>query len=380
MHATNGGFRKFTCDCTPESDVDDPCPKVMRLERLSPVSVDHVFDTQVTIPQRLSVLPMCTNVFHYVYDEIVCRGIWNARFERGRSGAGAGAGAGCSERRLATQHLEDPSTDGWNVVAGASALALEWAISAADIARHTADEDCELTKDTRIRLAVCLSVSWKFERSYSTNFPRIFHTCEPNIFSPHTHELAFIGYAFLTPEERCQFGPWETTNTSNIRFLYHKMVVLEMQLMRSVNVYELLVRNVQVLSEERIATLFDACIVDADAAMAMRSIVPLFMIASQDGKCSPPIAGALVCASMMCMSISTTVNALVLQTNEMIRELFTVDERRGARALIEQVVNLKGVAKRTVSSTCYCNSKWVHHPFVCIEALRMALLMAHELT
>ena len=355
--------------------------KARRSERFSPVSVDHAFGAQIQALQRISVMPMCTNLLQFVYSEMVCRKLWNARFHRGRGGAGAGGFVGSAEpvRALATRHLQHPSTDGWNVVAGALALALEWAISATDLAQHPTDEEYEFTKDTRIRLAVCLSVAWKFERSYISNLPRRFHTPEPDMLSPHTHELAYVGYGFLTPEEQDQFGPWEDTNAKKIRALYHAMAALEIDLLTSVNVYALMVRNVQVLSEERIATLLDARFVDAHAAMAMRSVVPLFAIASQNGKCAPPSTGALVCAAMLCMSVPTTVRAPVLHCHATVRDQFTANERRGAHTLIKQVMDLKGVARDTVSCTCYCDSSWVHHPFVCTDALRIALRMADDL-
>ena len=376
MRAAGGGTPGRTVS---DDDGDNRRPKVRRSERLSPVSIDHTFGAQVQILQRISVLPMCTNLLHYVYCEMVCRNLWNARFHRGRGGAGAGGFVGDAEpvRALATRHLQHPSTDGWNVVAGASAMALEWAISATDLARHPTDEEYELSKDTRIRLAVCLCVAWKFERSCTSNLPRRFHAPEPGLLSPHTHELAYVGYGFLTPGEQDQFGPWEDNNAKKIRALYHAMVALEIDLLASVNVYGLMVRNVQVRSEERIATLLDAHFVDAHAAMAMRSVVPLFIMASQDGKCAPPSAGALVCAAMLCMSVPTTVRAPVLHCHETVRDQFTTNERRGACTLIEMVMDLKDVARDTVSCTCYCNNEWVHYPFVCKEALRMALLMVN---
>lgn len=382
MRAADGETENGTVLDDDDSDDDNSRnPKVRRSERLSPFSIEHAFGAQIQILQRISALPMCTHLLHFVYGEMVYRNLWNARFHRGRGGAGAGGFVGEAEpvRALATRHLQHPSTDGWNVVAGASALALEWAISATDLARHPTDEPCELSKHTRIRLAVCLFVAWKFERGHTSNLPRRFDTPEPNSEAPHTHELAYVGYGFLTPEEQDHFGPWADKNVKKIRALYHSMVALEINLLTSVDVYALMVRNVQVQSEERIATLLAASFVDAHAAMAMRSIVPLFTIASQDGKCAPPSTGALVCAAMLCMSVPTTVRAPVLHCHATVRDQFTASERRGAHALIKQVMDLNGVARDTVSDTCYCDSSWVHHSFVSTEALRVALLMARDL-
>ena len=113
-----------------------------------------------------------------------------------------------------------------------------------------------------------------------------------------------------------------------------------------------------------------ARVVDADAAMAMRSVVPFFRIASRDGKSESPSAGALVCAAMLCMSVPTTVRAPVLHCHETVRAQFTPDERRGARDLLERSTRLTGLAVATVAATCYCDPQWVHYPFVCTDALR----------
>ena len=63
------------------------------------------------------------------------------------------------------------------------------------------------------------------------------------------------------------------------------------------NVMVLLTQNLQVLAEDRIATLLAVNVVSAHASMAMRAIVPLFVIASEDGTSAKPSAGALACAS-----------------------------------------------------------------------------------
>ena len=187
-----------------------------------------------------------------------------------------------------------------------------------------------------------------------------------------------MGYLFLTPVEQRAFGPWNSTSADKISELYDEMVALEVDLLSSVNVMALLTRNVQVLSEDRIAELLAVNIVQADAAMAMRSVVPFFTLASQDGKRAPPSAGALVCAAMLCMSVPTTARSPVLHCHNTVRENFTEDERRGAFALLHQATHLQGLAVTTIASTCYVEKAWVHYPFVCVDALRIALCMAHD--
>ena len=349
--------------------------KAPRADRSSPVSIDHAFRHPCD-ERRLAVLPMCTLSLTFVYTELVCRNLWNTRFYKG-GGDPRLEGEQAPQRSLAARHLSHPSTDGWNVVAGAAALAQAWAVPANERPRRT-DDGYDFAKTTRIRLAVCLSVAWKFERCQYTHFPRRFYSAEPNLFSPHTHELAYVGYSFLTLEEQTEFGPWDAENTARIRALYNKMVALEADLLISVNVMALLTRHTQVLAEDRLASLLDAGVVSPDAAMAMRAVVPFFRIASQDGKSDPPSAGALVCAAMLCMSVPTTVRAYVVHSQETVRAQFTLLERRGAFSLLEQATRLKGLAVATMAATCYCDEKWVHYPFVSSDSLRIALCVAHD--
>jgi len=367
-----------------DSDDDDDgvrCTKVMRAERFSPVGIEHAFHGDVPYAQLLAAMPTCTLTILFVYSELVNRNLWSARFYRGNGGAGdvgPAAGGRTPVRALATRHLHHPSTDGWNVVAGASALAHRWAFSRDDLPRHPLNGACTFSKSTRVRLAVCLCVAWKFERSLYTNFPRQFYSAKPSLLSPHTHELSYVGYFFLLPHEQKEFGPWHPSNVAKIHALYKAMIALEVDLLNSVNVMTLLTKNEQVRAEDRIAELLAANVVDAEAAMAMRSVVPFFAIASQDGASMPPSAGALVCASMLCMSVPTTARAPVLHCHDTVCKRFTADERRDAFTLLHQATHLKEPAVATLSTTCYVEEEWVHYPFVCADALRIALFMAHD--
>lgn len=351
----------------------DRCAKAMRAERASPVAVEHTFCHGALDAQLIAAMPTCTLTLLFVYSELVARKLWNPRFQSGKN-------AGAPVRSLATRHLHHPSTDGWNVVAGASALAHHWALSQEDLPRYPLDGACAFSKSTRVRLAVCLCIAWKFERSLSTHFSRQFYSAEPSLLSPHTHELAYVGYSFLLPHEQKEFGPWHPTNVVKIRELYDAMVALEVDLLNRVNVMVLLTQNVQVRAEDRIAKLLAANVFDAEAAMAIRSVVPLFLIASQDGRSMPPSEGALVCAAMLCMSVPTTVRAPVLHCHDTVCKQFTFDERRDAFTLLDQATHLKGLAVATLSSTCYVEEDWVHYPFVCSDALRIALFMAHDVS
>ena len=348
----------------------------------SPVSIynalgDATDATDATNSKLRSALPHCTRILYLVYGELVYRNLWNTRFH---SGGGTGLqGDPTTVRSLATRHLKHPSTDGWNVVAGATALAQTWALAAADIPLELG-ECFEFNKEARLRMAVCLCVAWKFERCFFSHFPRHFHTKGPSLLSPHTHELAFVGYAFLTAEEQDCFGPWEQSNAANVRSLYHAMASLEVKLLCEANVMAFMTRNIHVLAEHRIATLLDRHVVGDNSAMAMRAILPLFTIASQDGRNAPPSTGALVCAAMLCISVTTpTTSALVVHHPETMRELFTERERHGAYNVVCQVAYPRGTAVDTIQSSCYCDKNWVHYPFVCADALRIAIGFATAL-
>ena len=85
-----------------------------------------------------------------------------------------------------------------------------------------------------------------------------------------------------------------------------------------------------------------------------------------------------MCASMLCMSVPTTVRAPVLHCHDTVRKRFTDQERHDAFTLLNQATHLKGLAVATMSTTCYVEEDWVHYPFVCTDALRIALFMAHD--
>ena len=390
MRAAEGGAGGH-CGRVDDSDDDDngkrnrdirKCAKVTRAARFSPVSVQHAFGHALD-GQLIAATPTCTFTLTFVYNELVSRNLWNTRFHRGRPSGHDTSGNPETQgrtpvRALATRHLQHPSTDGWNVVAGALALAHQWALAREDLPRCPMKDACLFGKATRIRLAVCLCVAWKFERSLSSHFVRRFYSANPSLLSPHTHELSYVGYSFLTPKEQKAFGQWHESNTNKVQALYKEMMALEVHLLTSVNVMQLLTRNVQVLAEERIAELLEAGVVDADAAMAMRSVVPFFTIASQDGKSAPPCAGGLVCAAMLCMSVPTTVRTPVLHSHDAVCKQFAAEERRVALTLLHQATHLEGLAVATMSTTCYVKEDWVHYPFVCSDALKIALFMAHD--
>ena len=191
-------------------EVPMPDTKRARQASSSPVSVEATFE--VSEAQKRELLPLTNLTLLIVYTELVSRRLWDASFKSGyrwRCDENGWCERETTSRRrtLATRHLGEPATDGWNCLAGAAQLANAWAFRTPEIP-DVIPPNFEFPLATRLRLAVCLSVAWKFERATCTYFPRKFETAEPSLLGPHTHELAFLAHFFMTLEEQDEFGGW----------------------------------------------------------------------------------------------------------------------------------------------------------------------------
>ena len=185
---------------------------------------------------------------------------------------------------MATRYLSSSPADGWNVVTGALLLARVWAI------RETTTTAPCLDRQTRLRLATCLSVSWKFQRSMFTIFPRLFgHSGEVDGIIPpslltgvDTLELAHLAIGFLYDTEKAHLA-FETKNATEIRRLYKTMVNLEVNLLRSVAVFGILTDNAQVGTEYVAEDYVVSKTLTAERALLVRSMVPFFVRSSVCG-------------------------------------------------------------------------------------------------
>ncbi len=330
--------------------------------RLSPVSVQHAFG-DASPRQKLHCLPGMTLSFTHMYNNLAKHRLWITRFERGGAGVGANA-----VRSLATRHLSHPSTDGWNVVAGAVELACAWALRGTDLPEDTS-VPFEFSMATRFRLAACINVSWKFQRAMCTHFPRRFYDDLPNLVAPHTRELAYLGYSFLYADEQEEFGGWSEENAGKIGELYDHMLVLEVDLLTSVSVMRLLTRNAQVEAEERLQQMVDGDAVDGEAAMVLRSVIPFFRVASEDGNMRRPTAGALLCAAVLCLP----------DGRELAARWFNDEDCGLARELLRAAIHVRGMAADTLAIGCYADPAWINHEYVCAESLERALHAANGL-
>ena len=342
----------------------------------SPVSVETVF--AVTDEQKRTLQPLTTLTLLIVYSELVRQQLWYAAFGRGRRDRRTGEAVQHWERKghlrsLATRHLTEPCTDGWNCVAGAVALANAWAFQTEDIP-EVIPAHFQFSLATRLRLAVCLSVAWKFQRATCSHFQRRFDTAKPSLLGPHTHELANLGYFFMTLPEQEEFGGWGDKNVEAIRALYEDLITLEVDLITSVNLFSLLTETPLDWVESRAATLLERDIVSAECAMAIRSLAPLFIYCTSGAESVS--AGALVCASMFALGVASNANAPMCITPELMHAEFTHEERIVAWGLLQAALEPNKMAELLLSATCYNDSRWEHHRHVTPHNLRAALSLA----
>ena len=344
--------------------------------RTSPVSVDHDFGIVDSTPEPVrAVLPIVVYSLSFLYQELIKHKLWTARFDRG----GEAGAHGPAVRSLVTRHLSSPAVDGWNVVAGAVELASVWALRSNDLPSvlYTA---FDLSYKTRLRIAVCLSVAWKFERQLCSHFPRRFHDAEPNLISPHTCELAYLGLSFMTETERVVFGSWEHANACQVRKLYQEMLSLEVALLKGVPVFSILTNSAPVQAEARTQTLFESDLVSAEEAMIIRSIVPFFNVVWQNSYSPQPTGGALVCAAMQCVRVATTEwRERSDDAVAMFRSTFAPGERARARELLRSGLHLKEVPTAIVRLGCYSDPSWVNYQYMSATTLERALELAADL-
>lgn len=337
----------------------------------SPVSVVEVPTRAVPEAQKQALLPLTTLTLLLVYTEIVQRRLWDASFARGPR-AGDQPDASTWTRRLATRHLKAAATDGWNVVAGAVQLAQAWALLPG-VVPTTLTRNYEYPLCIRLRLAVCLSMSWKFQRCNYSHFPRRFDADPPSLLGPHSHELASIGFFFMLDAEQKDFGGWHTANAATIRELYEEMMAHEVDLLARVNVFSLLTDNVQVRTESLLDGLLSRGVVTADCAMAARSIVPFFIYCAAEGRV--PTAGGLVCAALVALSNRDNVRAKLVHSEECLRGEFSHEERLSAWGLVHNALFPTKLVLYLVQGSCYNDPAFENYDFVTPDNLRVALVL-----
>ena len=344
----------------------------------APLSQSPVGEQKRGDRTRPSVLQLSAHALTLIYDSLTSARAWDASFMRGpRSRHGM--------RRLATRHLLENGTDGWNVLIGALELARVWAIrKTSDIAPSSTDEPHRLDRNTRIRLAVCLSMSWKFQRSSNNYFAKAFKDVGefygwPDLQDGHTRELAFIGYAFLFPSEQATFGPFSEENVEPIKQLYQTMFRLEVDLLKAVRVFALLTDNVQVRAELILERLYLDKELTSAVGMSARSILPSFLRSAISSDTYEELtcdvehgAQALVCAACYCVAVAAVPlsDAHHDATGARHPPRFDPAVRQTAMALLD-ASQLHG-DDNYQRHGCFGDAAWPNHVFVAEETLRRA--------
>lgn len=347
----------------------------------SPVSIETDLGV-VSKANKEKLLPLTTLTVLIVYSQLVRSRKWDTRFFRGRRASRCRTGSGVDGhecvRRLATHHVGDAVADGWNCVAGAMQLVNAWALRPDEIPQAL-PFSFELPFDTRLRMAVCLSVSWKFQRALYSHFPRQFYNETDNahsLWAPHTYELAFIGFSFMKEDEQEQFGGWNTDNVRAIRAMYDEMLRLEVELISYNDVFAMLTNNVQVLAETLLQGLRDRrSEICADCVLAARSLVPLFVYCAAS-RGPEPSAGAVVCTALLALSTTSNPRAMLPYNPEFFRAEFCNADRRASWDLIDSALRPSNLAKHAIVLGCYKDPTWVNYCFVEPQNLRAAQVAA----
>jgi len=298
---------------------------------------------RATLAQSGVDLEQAARLMTIVYERLVNSGTFESRFFRGSPLGGVPA-----TRSLATTYLNEASTDPWNVMAGAIELTRVWALAvqqphaAAAVGIHR----------TRMRLAVALSVSWKFQRCSSTILNRSFEpsaaeAAADSFGGGRSLGLAYLAYSFFTANEQKSIGDWDPTNVAKLRTLQSEMLELEIDLVRHVSTFPLLAENSVCLAEIEIQRLFDGGGMSAVHCMKLRAIVPFFLrcalllLPTAEDALAPAVlgapralyenmlatttnnqpgcalgAGGLVCAAFLCMKNSQSATRDMPSTKE----------------------------------------------------------------
>lgn len=361
------------------------------LRNPSPTSV--VVASPCTADEERSLEQLSAHALALTYESLVRSGAWDVSFSRGSISFVD------DQRRIASQYLSESAVDGWNVVSGAFELARAWALRSTST---TDDNAYRLDRNTRMRLAVCLNVSWKFERSSCSHFERRFKDVGeyygwPFLTGGHTRELVNVAYGFLFAPEQESFGGFSEENLDQIKALYQTLLRLEVDLVTTLPVFSLLTDNVQVRAENNLGALYDNGNMSSDASMAARSIVPYFIrSAIASGAYEELVdkdnhgAEALACVSSACVyaSAAMAVNPAFPAAHSRDRRASRTRRARGADEAIFHPPRFSAKAKSMalklvehalgercksyIRLGCYGESKWLGHALVSEPTLKLA--------
>jgi len=358
--------------------VDDPCSWFMDTSAIvaTPMSSPcRARDSPTSVVDKVATtsLQLSAHALSLIYDSLVSSGAWDASFSRGPLKVDG-------ERRIAATRLNQIATDGWNVVIGALELAREWAMRPTTTVMPEGHDPHRLDRNTRLRLAACLSIAWKFQRSCNSHFPHRFKDVGeahgwPHLATGHTRELAHVAYGFFFDSEQKAFGGFSEDNLDQIKALYQTMLMLESDLLSKVPTFSLLTQNVQVDAENLLGALYDEKELSSEASMAARSVVPFFIRAAIANGAYEELAvvsacgaEALACVACTCVCVGTTIPAQEEGWNR--PPCFSINARHFALGLVQAA--LLADESSYVRHGCFGDPGWVGHALVAAPTLRLA--------
>ena len=325
-----------------------------------------------------------------VYTHIVKAGCWDSGFPRGNrplprtfqiGRSALGIGGGPPVRRLASMHIGQPGTDSWNVIVAATELARTWALPSATPPLEPTEVLFLLDRATRMRIAVALATAWHFQRSNATQFPREYNSDLSQVegtTGTFSFELARIGYLCLYESERRRLGPWPIDMVVEMQT---SLLDLQIGLLLGTPTFGPMVRNAQVVAEERLFALIEdsRSLLTISAALTARAVIPFFvrnLWLSNGGRLylqifddTPELpvqnaAAALVCAAWIVVSEQTNAQA------EHVCAFFDLLEQRFALAIIGAVAPLSHSVYTHVD--CFASPSFYAAPYVSHSALDSA--------
>ena len=386
------------------------------LERLVPRKAVSAAFLEVG-PVEITALELSARLMVTVYDALVNSGTWDARFMRGprnplqqqrhvthtmhtnhtnHKRKWDAAPDTDVARSLATTYLSQASTDAWNALAGAIELARVWALRPDECdgmaADTVCDRDTELPLETRMRLAACLSVAWKFERAGKTLFYHEFEPIAEDERRGRTLELAFVAYSFLSADEQNTVGTWDPHNVVDLRELQERVLHLEIDVVCGVQTFPLLAENAQCLAEIGIQRLFDDARASAMRCMQLRALLPFFVRCAlhkdaRDAKSlyhellatststststmSEDAAGGLLCAALLCVKhCGTPARDLPRRSTD----LFPPMQHLAAWRLLDVATRAVAADAEFFRRGCYGDAGWYGYNYLTDATLAAAM-------
>tara|TARA_B110001452_G_scaffold254198_1_gene245545 strand:- start:14389 stop:15747 length:1359 start_codon:yes stop_codon:yes gene_type:complete len=356
------------------------CEAIPRVDELpsNATTVPRYSPRSVTFSSGSGALYRATADMLCVYTRLVAPGHrvprWDASFQRGDRVERRSDGVcvhRCTVRRETTRFLSADDADGWDVVVGAVELARIWALDDTTVYDELGDR---LDIDTRMRLAVCLGVSWKFQRSLCSIFQPQFVDEEE---VRHTLELAFVARQFMDPDEARSLGPWPDAVVA-LAQLQSAQLHREVDLLLRRSVWSCLTRNAQALCEPMLEEMQASGQLDGERLTLLRhrALVPFFVrvallprrsLYSVYGGDAAQMASALLCCVMLCLDHSATArkrvaSSLVAAESGLAAMLIT--------AAYEVVIDPHTRHASLLWDGCYGDAQWPLARFVSRGAIR----------